>query len=345
VEGPRADDDASRWLPWHEAWAEALYGPDGFYRREAPADHFRTSAHASSLLGRALAQVAVEVDARLGEPARLDVVDVGAGRAELLLALADALPPALRARVGLTAVEVAERPEALDPAVAWTDRVPEDVCGLLIAHEWLDNVPCPVAEVDPAGVVRLVEVDPRNGLERRGGPLDASDERWLTRWWPATEPGERAEVGRPRDEAWAGVVSALRQGVALAVDYAHARPERAAGSYAAGTLAAYRRGRAVPPVPDGRSDLTAHVALDACAAAGEDAGATRTALLTQREALRRLGISGARPAAGLAEADPRAYLLALQEAAWAGELLDPAGLGGFGWLAQAVGCPLPVAFG
>lgn len=345
MEGPSADDAVSPWRPWQQAWAEALYGPAGFYRREAPADHFRTSAHASSLLGRALAQVAVEVDDHLGRPVRLDVVDVGAGRGELLLALAGALPPELRARAALTAVEVGPRPDGLDPAVAWTDRVPDDVSGLLIAHEWLDNVPCPVAEVDPAGAVRLVEVDPRNGRERLGGPLDDADRRWLVRWWPATEPGERAEVGRPRDEAWAGVVSALHRGVALAVDYAHSRAERDAGSYADGTLAAYRLGRAAPPVPDGRSDLTAHVALDACAAAGEEAGVTRTALLTQREALRRLGITGSRPDTALAEADPRAYLLALQEAAYAGELLDPAGLGGFGWLVQAVGCPLPAAFG
>jgi SAM-dependent MidA family methyltransferase len=344
VEDPRARESASPWLPWQQAWAEALYGPAGFYRRESPVDHFRTSAHASSLLGRVLARVAVEVDAHLGRPARLDVVDVGAGRAELLLALAAALPTELRDRVALTAVEVGSRPESLDPAVAWADRVPDQVSGLLLAHEWLDNVPCPLAEVDPAGDVRLVEVDPLSGRERLGPQLGAADRRWLDRWWPATEPGERAEVGRPRDEAWAGVVSALRQGVALAVDYAHARGERAAGSYAAGTLAAYRHGRAVPPVPDGRSDLTAHVALDACAAAGEEAGATRTALRTQREALRRLGITGARPDAAMADADPRAYLLALQEAAHAGELLDPAGLGGFGWLLQAVGCPLPSAF-
>ena len=345
MEGPRADDAVSPWQPWQQAWAEALCGPAGFYRRESPADHFRTSAHASSLLGRALARVAVEVDAHLGRPARLDVVDVGAGRAELLLALAAALPPELRARVALTAVEIGGRPASLDPVVEWTDRVPDDVAGLLIAHEWLDTVPCPLAEVDSAGGVRLLEVDPRDGRERLGADLDAADRRWLDRWWPVTEPGERAEVGRPRDEAWAGVVSALRQGVALAVDYAHSRAERAAGSYADGTLAAYRLGRAAPPVPDGRSDLTAHVALDACAAAGEEAGATRTALLTQREALRRLGITGSRRAAALADADPRAYLLALQEAAYAGELLDPAGLGGFGWLAQAVGCPLPAAFG
>ena len=345
MEGPRADDAVSPWLPWQHAWAEALYGPSGFYRREEPGDHFRTSAHASALLGRALADVVVEVDAHLGRPARLDVVDVGAGRAELLLALAGALPPEVRARVTLTAVEVARRPDSLNPAVAWGDRVPDAITGLVIAHEWLDTVPCPIAEVDPAGVVRLIDVDPRSGAERLGAIADAADRRWLDRWWPLAEPGERAEVGRPRDEAWAGVVSALRHGVAIGVDYAHTRADRAAGAYAGGTLAAYRHGRAVPAVPDGRSDLTAHVALDACAEAGELAGATRTVLSTQREALRRLGVAGSRPAAALAETDPRAYLLALQEAAQAGELLDPAGLGGFGWLLQAVGCPLPVAFG
>jgi len=345
VEGPRGEAAPSGWLPWQQAWAEALYGPSGFYRREAPADHFRTSAHASALLGRALAGVVVEVDTHLGRPARLDVVDVGAGRAELLLALAGVLPPEVRSRVALTAVEVAQRPDSLSPAVAWGDRVPDAIAGVVIAHEWLDTVPCPIATVDPPGVVRLIDVDPRTGVERLGAVPDAAESRWLDRWWPLAEPGERAEVGQPRDEAWAGVVSALRPGVAIAVDYAHTRADRAAGAYAGGTLAAYRHGRAVPAAPDGRSDLTAHVALDACAEAGELAGATRTALLTQREALRRLGIVGARPPAALADADPRAYLLALQEAAQAGELLDPAGLGGFGWLVQAVGCALPAAFG
>ena len=36
------------YLPWEQAWAEALYGPRGFYRRpEGPAGHFRTAAHAA----------------------------------------------------------------------------------------------------------------------------------------------------------------------------------------------------------------------------------------------------------------------------------------------------------
>jgi SAM-dependent MidA family methyltransferase len=83
------------------------------------------------------------------------------------------------------------------------------------------------------------------------------------------------------------------------------------------------------------------VALDACAAAGEAAGATQSVLLTQREALRRLGIRAERPPRALAEEDPRGYLAALRAASEAGELLDPAGLGGFGWLAQARSCRLP----
>ena len=29
--------------PWEQAWQDALYGPRGFYRRHAPADHFATS--------------------------------------------------------------------------------------------------------------------------------------------------------------------------------------------------------------------------------------------------------------------------------------------------------------
>jgi SAM-dependent MidA family methyltransferase len=90
-------------------------------------------------------------------------------------------------------------------------------------------------------------------------------------------------------------------------------------------------------VPDGSCDLTAHVALDACAAAGEAAGATGTVLTTQAEALRALGVAVARPTRELAVADPAGYLAALAHAGEAAELTDPAGLGGFGWLVQPVG--------
>ncbi|MCW2501599.1 MAG: hypothetical protein JWN87_3275, partial [Frankiales bacterium] len=136
-------------------------------------------------------------------------------------------------------------------------------------------------------------------------------------WWPN---GSRVEDGSARDDAWAQALSRVRRGAAVAIDYGHSRADRRA------TLTGYRSGRQVPPVPDGSCDLTAHVALDACAAA------TGALLLPQRAALTALGVSAALPA----PTDP-AYALALQRASQARELLDPDGLGGFGWLVQTVG--------
>jgi SAM-dependent MidA family methyltransferase len=319
------------WLTWRAAMEQALYGPQGFYRSPAgPAAHFRTSTHASPLFATALL--------RLARAAGLDtVVDVGAGRGELLAALY-AVDPSLR----LHGVEVAARPPALPAAVTWSAAPPEGATALLVANEWLDNVPCDVVEVDGDGTVRLVEVEPDTGVERLGEPVGDVDEAWLQTWWPLDRaaPGDRAEVGRIRDEAWAAAVGSLASGIALTADYAHLRSGRPVD----GTLCGYRAGRAVAPVPDGRCDLTAHVALDACAAAGQRAGATATSLTTQRAGLRAFGVDGSRPPYELALADPPAYLRALQSASEAGELLDPGGLGGFGWLVQSVGaCAIPPA--
>ncbi len=89
-------------------------------------------------------------------------------------------------------------------------------------------------------------------------------------------------------------------------------------------------------MPDGSCDVTTHVAMDAVAVPG-----FHSLWTTQREALRALGVSGARPPLALASSDPVAYLRALGGAGEAAELTDRAGLGGFGWLAQAVRMPVP----
>ncbi len=322
---------------WRQAMADALYGESGFYRRERPAEHFRTSVHASPLFAAALAGLAVRVDAALGHPERFDLVDVGAGGGELLAGVAAAVPEGLRARLRATGVEVAARPAEVPADLGWTARIPE-LTGLLVANEWLDNMPVDVVELTPAGP-RLVLVDGAGG-ESLGPPPGEPDRAWLAAWWPLTEVGARAEVGRERDAAWAAAVGRVSRGVAVAADYAHTRDERAAGAVAGGTLAAYRDGRPVPPVPDGSCDLTAHVALDACAAA--TGPGTATVLTTQRAALRALGVRGERPPREFASTDPAGYLAALVGAGQAAELTDPGGLGGFGWLVQAVGVPLPL---
>ncbi|MFG2225975.1 SAM-dependent methyltransferase [Streptomyces sp. NPDC048644] len=338
----------SEWCGWRDAAEAALYGPDGFYTRPGgpgPAGHFRTSVHASPLYAGAVAGLLCRVDAALGHPDELALVDVGAGRGELLTGVLDALTDRtgaagaaapLSARLRPYAVERAACPDGLDPRIGWLAELPApgSLTGLLFANEWLDNVPVEVVETDPDGVPRRVLVG-ADGTERLGDPVGGADAQWLARWWPglvpesgraAPAPGLRAEVGRPRDAAWARAVRTLRAGLAVTADYAHRRD----GRPLFGTLTGFRAGREVPPVPDGGCDITAHVALDACA--GPAAG-----LLTQREALRALGVTGRRPPLPLAATDPAAYVRALATAGEAAELTDPAGLGGFGWLVEPVG--------
>ncbi|AUY51163.1 SAM-dependent methyltransferase [Streptomyces sp. CB01881] len=322
------------WMRWRAAMEQALYDPDGgFYRRpEGPAGHFRTSVHASPLFARAVARLLLEVDTALGRPEELAFVDVGAGRGELLAGVLAELPDTVLARLRPYGVEIADRPDGLPSTVLWTDEVPRGVSGLLFANEWLDNVPLDVGEVDGDGVLRYVEVDTGTGAERAGGPVDAADADWAARWWPAREPVAFVEFGGPRDAAWAHAVAGLERGLAVAVDYGHTAGHRPPLA----TLTGFRAGREVPPVPDGSCDVTAHVALDAVAVPG-----LHSLWTTQRDALRALGVSGARPSLALASTDPVAYLRALGGAGEGAELTDRAGLGAFGWLAQAVRMPLP----
>lgn len=285
---------------FREAWQQALYGPDGFYRRERPAAHFRTSVHASPLFGQALARLAFELE--------LDqVVDIGAGSGEL--------GKVLRA-AGLTVVEI-----ELD------DDLPAQLTGLVIANEWLDNIPCEVIEWDDECVPRYLLAD-----ESLGPVVKGEDLGWLQQWWPGSGaaaggagiPGERAEIGTSRDQSWALVVSRLTaESLAIAVDYGHVRGDRPAY----GTLTGFRNGRECDPIPDGSCDITAHVALDSLGGH----------IISQRDALRSLGVSGRRPPLELAQEDPVRYLSELSSAGEAAELLDPSGLGAFGWVWTAVG--------
>lgn len=328
---------------WRAAMQHALYGPAGFFTRPdrlGPAGHFRTSAHASPLFATAMLRFAVAVDEALERPDPLDVVDVGAGRGQLLRRLAVLTPAYLGQRLRLMAVELADRPDGLPEGIGWQRDLPQpgSVHGLLLATEWLDNVPLDIATADDAGVPRYLLVDPDLGEESLGAELSAEDAAWVSRWWGGWpwEPGVRIELGLPRDEAWMAAVGAVEHGLALTVDYGHMWRTRPPF----GTLTAYREGRIVPAIPDGTRDLTAHVAIDAVAAAGEQVAGAPAVLTTQREALRALGLDGARPPLSLASTDPSGYLRALSAATQAAELTDRDGLGGHFWLIQPVGLDL-----
>ena len=209
--------------------------------------------------------------------------------------------------------------------------------GVVLAHELLDAVPCVIAECRADGAPAVVLVDPATGQEELGAPVDAAERDWLLRWWPISEPGQRAEIGRTRDEVWRGLADSVAAGLVVAVDYDLSRGDREELRH--GTLAAYRDGHPVPPVPDGTCDLTAHVALDACAAATPEGGWTR--VVRQADALASLGVESTLPGPELAGHDPTAYAEALATAAESRVLLDPDGPGAFGWLLHGRGVAEP----
>lgn len=233
---------------WYAEWRQS-----DFWSHNHPKSHFDTP---STLCPDAL----TELIARLVPTEPGWIIEPGAGDGTLLRALGTRFPAA-----GRYALE--PRPLAL-PGVdsrqtgwdtdteQWSPAVDELLDsltgpGLLVAVEWLDDLPCPVLE--PGGE----------------SPLSPADADWLRNWWPV---GEHREVGRTRDRAWAWWAQRLPAGsTLLCVDYGHTAADRPA----TGSFTGYRDGHRVSPAPGeaGRTNLTAAVAVDSLAAAVEAAGA------------------------------------------------------------------------
>ncbi len=306
----RVRDVIDRWMTWRDAWGLALYGAHGFYRTQQPADHFRTSVHASPTFADALLVL-------LRREGLTSVTDLGAGGGELLAQL-----HTRDSTLSLAGIEIRPRPAALAAAVSWSSELPDRLEGLVLANELLDNIPCDVVELDRHGDIRFVEVHPPTQEERLGDLVDNETASWLERWWPLCEPGQRAEVGMSRDVWWEGVCSRISDGVSLVVDYGHTKDERPDR----GTLTSYRAGRQTPLNADGHHDVTAHVAVDALSTA------VAGALSTQRDSLHSLGVTATRPPLALASSDPEAYVAALVVAGEQAELTGSPGLGDFWWV-------------
>ena len=199
----------------------------------------------------------------------------------------------------------------------------------MVANEWLDNIPCHVVEVDARrACARVVHVDPATGEESLGQPLDHSHGAGVAGRLAATRggrstPASRAPAprsGTSRDAAWADVVGRVTRGIAVAVDYGHTRDGPAAVRVAAVLPRRARGGRAA-----GR------VARRHRARRGGRGGRPRSAArcCRQRDALRELGVDGARPDLELATSDPAGYVRALAAATEAAELTAEGGLGDF----------------
>ena len=86
------------------------------------------------------------LDEAWGRPDRVSVLDVGAGSGDLLAQVHDRAPSVLRERLAVIGVDVRPPDFDIDWRIAWA---PADlgigaVTGVVMAHEWLDEIPCDV---------------------------------------------------------------------------------------------------------------------------------------------------------------------------------------------------------
>lgn len=354
-------------IPWIQAWRLAA---TAFYQAEQPNDHFRTCVQESDIVAQALAQLMIDLASDLAASdlaatdlaategldadATLDLVDVGGGNGELIVAVMAVLhqrSPELALRCRPVVIDMRARPDDLPASITWIvgsapEAVPTSITGLLIAHELLDDVPLEIAMYDDSGQLRTVVVDPATGREALGDEASRDMLAWTARWWPGVRARERVEVGSTRDAMWCALTSCIDRGIGIAVDYAHSREQRAEHRWPNGSLAGYQGGRSVPPIPNGSMNVTAQVALDSCADAAAHAARTRRvatqfALLTQRDALAWMTGTGMTTVANATT--PQQRLVDLARHSHLQEARNPDGFGAFTWLVQSMGMAIPAA--
>lgn len=307
-------------LPLRQAWHEALYGADGFYRQPGgPAAHFSTSAQGLPGVDELLAECIIAI----AEEHRLDhVVEIGCGRGELLALIAQRSQ-----RLQLTGVDVVDRPAGLPASVEWVrspggESLPDELTDLrstlVLAHEWLDVVPCEIAVTTCDGL-RVLEVAPDGG-SRPGRELSDREREWCEQHWP--DP-QAAEIGTTRDDAYRELRSRIADGLLICVDYGHTIEDRPTDS----TFTGYRAGAICEPRFDGSTDLTAHVSMDSLGV---------PELLQQKDIAARYLVIPDRPDHELARMDPTKYLLMLRRRSAYATFTEPAGLGAFYWSLERV---------
>ena len=270
-------------ITFHEFMERALYEPGkGYYSRartawDGDAD-FVTAPQVDPALGRAIARLAVECDAALGEQAPFDVVDCGGGDGVLLADLCDELEraaPELYQRLAVRSVEQGraarerqrQRLAHHGDRVAWLASIDElataSVRGLVLSNELLDAFP--VHRVRQRGDrLREIHVDvDRAGelTERELAPSTDALADYLASNDIALADGQPAEICLAVEPWLATVSAALEAGYLLTVDYGAETGSLYDPARGSGTLACQYRYQlnGEPLMRVGEQDISAHV--------------------------------------------------------------------------------------
>jgi len=296
---------AGGWIDFARYMERALYAPGlGYYTGGASKfggeGDFVTAPELSPLFAATLARQVAEILAL----APGDVLELGAGSgrmaADLLTALDDLgrVPPRYRIlepSAGLRARQqehMAQLPARLARCVEWLERLPEALCGVVLANEVLDALP-----------VHLVAWR-EDGIFERG--VTASRGRFGFEDRPLTDGALRAhaqrigppvpyvsEIALAAPALVRSLAERVAQGVLLFIDYGFGEAEYYHLQRARGTLMCHYRHRAHddPFLLPGLQDITSHVNFSAVAHAGVEAGLRLLGYTTQSHFLINLGIT------------------------------------------------------
>ena len=275
-----------------------LHHPEhGYYRGGQPigADgDFITAPEVSQMFGELIGLWCAAMWQSMGQPQRVNLVELGPGRGTLL---ADALRaagtlPAFRDAIELHLIEsneslrTAQAAALADARPTWHERFETVPLGpvLVIANEFFDALPIRQFErVDGAWQERAVTLASSSQALRFAATESIPVETGFG-CAPAGAIVERA----PAREALAGTLAAriaAEGGAALIVDYGHEQ------SGFGDTLQALKRHRRHDVLDDpGEADLTAHVDFSALAAAARHAGAGVFGPVSLGNFLRAVGI-------------------------------------------------------
>jgi SAM-dependent MidA family methyltransferase len=284
--------DAGGSLSFAEFMQHALYAPGlGYYAAGATKfgaeGDFVTAPEVSPVFGRVLARQCAEV---LADVDRGSILEYGAGSGRLArdvletLARFDALPE--RYEILEVSAELQERqalylraelPELVS-RVAWLDRPPENLAGVVIANEVLDALPVERFKRCAGGVMQLRVIDDGSAFAFVEAP---APERLLESVLAIEEQlDEKLPDGFVSDislglPAWVSALAdTLQRGVAFLFDYGVTRREYYAAERSGGWLRCHFRHHAHnnPLLLTGIQDLTAWVDFSAVAEAGLTSG-------------------------------------------------------------------------
>jgi SAM-dependent MidA family methyltransferase len=351
---------AGGWLGFARFMQLVLYAPGlGYYTAGSAklggAGDFVTAPELSPLFSRALARQVAQVLTCTGG----DVLELGPGSgrmaAELLEALAQLqrLPEhyllldvsaELRERQGRT---LGALPDGLRRRVAWIDRLPDQLTGVVVANEVLDALPVSlVAWRDGKPFERgVVWREGAFGWQER--PLRPGRLFEEAQRIGASQPGVAkaalylSEIGLEARDLTRTLASVLRRGALLLIDYGFGESELYHAQRDRGTLMCHYRHRAHddPFLWPGLQDVTAHVNFSAVARAGVEQGMSVLGYTSQAHFLVNLDITQA--LAALPADDAAAYARVVAPVQ---KLLSPAEMGElFKVLALGRGLTVPLA--